>query len=99
MLQLVEAAEEFEDEKGITPLYVAATWGYPELVKYLLQKEAPGSGWAIIGPANDVSGISKQLVCPHIVCNSKHDGSKWTLLTDSWMSYNAYNSTYNSHMS
>lgn len=31
---------EFEDEKGITPLYVAATWGYPELVKYLLQKEA-----------------------------------------------------------
>lgn len=31
---------EFEDEKGITPLYVAATWGHPELVKYLLQKKA-----------------------------------------------------------
>eukprot|EP00913_Durusdinium_trenchii_P031952 g29925.t1 len=26
--------------KGITPLYVAATWGYPELVRYLLQKQA-----------------------------------------------------------
>ncbi|CAK9058642.1 unnamed protein product [Durusdinium trenchii] len=32
---------EFEGEmKGITPLYVAATWGYPELVRYLLQKQA-----------------------------------------------------------
>ena len=31
--------QEFDDEKGITPLYVAATWGYPDLVNYLLQKK------------------------------------------------------------
>ena len=41
-------AEEFEDEKGITPLYVAATSGYPELVKYLLQKEASKGEWVAI---------------------------------------------------
>jgi len=43
-------AEEFEDEKGITPLYVAATWGHPELVKYLLQKEASNTSgeWVAI---------------------------------------------------
>lgn len=39
--ELSQAAklQEFDDEKGITPLYVAATWGYPDLVNYLLQKK------------------------------------------------------------
>ena len=36
------STEEFEDLEiaGITPLYLAAAWGYPELVNYLLEKQA-----------------------------------------------------------
>ena len=81
-------AEEFEEEKGITPLYVAATWGYPELVKYLLQKEAIHIGW--VGgdhesPLLSVGHLDSQLVCFKMGSMiQKHNGSKWTILTDSW---------------
>ncbi|CAJ1337220.1 unnamed protein product [Effrenium voratum] len=31
---------EFEEEKGLTSLYVAASWGYPDLVDFLLMQQA-----------------------------------------------------------